>query len=188
MRNPFHHSCPHIGVSTRQGAVVTSQHMNPLTPGLFLTSPAFCLARTSNLTLINPRLSTMSIRCEAEHQTAICTSMGAGSEANDPGTVTETMTDFSSEDLFKAVTVTAGLEKLTGGSSGGAVTQPTQAASSSSGSSSSGNGAASAAASPSSGGAAPTSTTSVGGAAVPQITQRAVLAGVAALVGGAMAL
>ncbi|KAK8019976.1 hypothetical protein PG990_005114 [Apiospora arundinis] len=130
---------------------------------------------------------TMSVACQVDHGTAVCTDMAAGPEANDPGTTTVTMTDFSAEEFFMPVTVTAGMEKLAAFTSGSSATasKPTQEAASSS---SSVTRAPSAAASPSSGGAAPTSTTSAGGAAMPQITQHAVLAGVAALVGGAMVL
>ncbi|KAK8088512.1 hypothetical protein PG997_003473 [Apiospora hydei] len=139
--------------------------------------------------LNEPPAFTMSVNCEVEHYTGVCTKMVGGSEANDPGTKTETMTDFKSEDFFMPVTITGGLEKLAAFTDGSAASQPAQtaAASSSSGSGSGSSGAASAAASPSSGGAAPTSS-STGAAALPQITQHAVLAGVAALVGGAMAL
>ncbi|KAK8138065.1 hypothetical protein PG984_001445 [Apiospora sp. TS-2023a] len=134
--------------------------------------------------LNEPPAFTMSVNCQIEHQTAVCIRMAAGSEANDPGTETETMTDVNTADFFFPVAVTAGLEKLAAFTTGGSsAAQPTQAAASSS----SVPGSASAAASPSSGGAAPTSS-STGGAALPQITQHAVLAGVAALVGGAMIL
>ncbi|KAK8050118.1 hypothetical protein PG994_011848 [Apiospora phragmitis] len=129
---------------------------------------------------------TMSVNCEVEQDTAVCTHMAAGPEANEPGTATETMTDFNTDEFFQAVTITAGLEKLAAATGGSAASQPTQTVASSSSPSPS-SGAASAAASPSSGGAAPTSS-STGGAALPQITQHAVLAGVAALMGGAMAL
>ncbi|KAK8055724.1 hypothetical protein PG993_000951 [Apiospora rasikravindrae] len=140
--------------------------------------------------LNEPPAFTMSVNCEVEHYTGVCTHLVAGSEANDPGTETETMTDFKSEDFFMPVTVTGGLEKLAGFTAGSAASasQPLQtAAASSLSSAGAGAAAASAAASPSSGGAAPTSS-STGGAALPLITQHAVLAGVAALVGGAMAL
>ena len=110
--------------------------------------------------------------------------MADGPEANDPGTSTETITDIDTADLFMAVTITAGLEKLAAFTTGGSsAAQPTQAAASSS----SDPRGASAAASLSSGVSAPTSS-STGGAALPQITQHAVLAGVAALVGGAMVI
>ncbi|KAK7940725.1 uncharacterized protein PG986_013112 [Apiospora aurea] len=138
--------------------------------------------------LNEPPAFTMSVNCEVEHSTGVCTKMVGGSEANDPGTETETMTDFKSEDFFMPVTVTGGLEKLAAFTDGSAAFQPAPTAAASSPSSGSGSsGAASAAASPSSGGAAPTSS-STGEATLPQITQHAVLAGVAALVGGAMAL
>ena len=73
----------------------------------------------------------MSERCEIEHQTAACTKMVDGEEANDPGTASETMTDVTTADYFQYVTITAGFEALAGAS--GPAAGPTTAQSGSGG-------------------------------------------------------
>ncbi|KAK7950869.1 GPI anchored cell wall protein [Apiospora aurea] len=82
--------------------------------------------------LNEPPAFTMSVNCEVEHSTGVCTKMVGGSEANDPGTETETMTDFKSEDFFMPVTVTGGLEKLAAFTDGSAACQPAPTAAASS--------------------------------------------------------
>lgn len=114
----------------------------------------------------------MSARCVIEQQTAVCTTSVLGSEANDPGVETQTLTDITTADFFMPVTVTAGLDKLAAATATGAVaTAPT--------STGAGTGASASASS---------DATSVSTGGAPYATRNAVMAGVAAIVGGAIVM
>ncbi|KAK7756028.1 hypothetical protein SLS62_001971 [Diatrype stigma] len=160
-----------------------------LGPGVSVTMQPGTYALGLNM----PPSFTMSERCEIDQETAICTASILGSEANDPGVETTTMTDVTTEDFFMPVTITAGLEKLaaataTATAAGGSTATPAQSASDGGSSVTSPPTAASQTGSGASTGAASSTGSVSTGAAAPCITRDAVLAGVVALVGGALAL
>ncbi|CAN8102694.1 unnamed protein product [Discula destructiva] len=119
---------------------------------------------------------TMDVDCAVESDTATCTETAAGPEANSPGTSTEVISGLS--DSLTPVTITAGLGLLSGGSATATASSATEtAATKTSSGSASGTSAAGAA----------SSSAAAGGTA-----QRAGLdlavAGLAGLVGLAVAL
>lgn len=141
--------------------------------------------------ITTPHISTLSHRCELEQQTAICTLMADGSEANDPGTATETMTDITTADFFRLVTITAGFEALAAATGGGegAAAKPTSAPTQSGDADDSTITAPPTAGTASSDSAADSAEeTSPSTAAAPRATRDAVAAGFAALMGYALAL
>ncbi|KAL1865366.1 hypothetical protein Daus18300_007256 [Diaporthe australafricana] len=138
---------------------------------------------------------TMDVDCKVASQTATCVETDAGAEANDPGTMTQVLSDLSNSML--PVTITAGLDKLqaggsataTGSSATTGTAEPT--ASASSGPTETGASASSTAKSSSATGtstSSASSSASTTSGAVAGAGQNFVLAGLAGVVGLLMAL
>ncbi|CAJ2499744.1 Uu.00g025970.m01.CDS01 [Anthostomella pinea] len=130
---------------------------------------------------------TMTEQCQIDQGTAICTASIGGTDANDPGVQTVTSTDIDSSDFFLAVTITAGLEKLAAATATGSTTA-SSGASSTAAAAKSGVSSTAAAQTSSGTGTSGAKATSVSTGGAPIATQHVVLAGVAALVGGVLAM
>jgi len=75
--------------------------------------PSFYEAQTTDAPVFS-----YSVHCDLDGVTAAtCTESAGGSEANDPGVTTETLTGTEAG-VYQAVTITAGLNKLAGSSAG----------------------------------------------------------------------
>ncbi|KAI1078721.1 hypothetical protein F5B20DRAFT_582072 [Whalleya microplaca] len=153
-------------------------------PGVSVTMQSGTYA----LGLTMPPGFTMSEGCVINQDTATCTTSIAGSEANDPGVSTTTLTGITSEDFFMPVTITANSFAAVPATTSAAASESTGSTESTASSARSGDTSSVAPTPAGTESSSSTKTTGASTGGAPYVTGNAIMAGAIAIMGGALAL
>ncbi|KAI0007327.1 hypothetical protein F4779DRAFT_592394 [Xylariaceae sp. FL0662B] len=135
--------------------------------------------------IADPPSFTMSERCVFDQDTAACTTSISGPEANDPGVVTTTLTGVTSDDFLMPVTITANTFTAASVTAAAATSKPAE---STADSAHSGDHTSAAPTSTESKTSSSTEAPSPTTAGAPYVTGGAIMAGIIAIMGGALVL